>query len=306
MPPLALAGQPATRTVDPRATATQPSAARIADVDDDPERRLGQPQGADDDRPDREHRGERRGPRRATPGRHARDDEPDRQHEPGHADEARAGFAQGHRPTQRGGAIREALDLRDPPRDHEADEVDEAVDRQEDGGEHADHARCCLSGTRSVVGSVCDRAASQRPRRSRRARTSAPAKAVERGLDEGTAAGLALGLVEPADLVGQREPRGASVRRIRDQAEVAAGLETQGDLLDVLAGAAVGRRRLRERRRPTREAAGEDGQEEPLAGREPPVRQPLVREPGQVPDDHEDAAEGVRCGLELVVVHHDA
>jgi hypothetical protein len=72
-------------------------------------------------------------------------------------------------------------------------------------------------------------------------------KSGERSLEEVPTARLALGLVEPADLVGQRETRGASVLRIRNQAEVPAGLEPQGDLLDVLAGAAVGGGCLRQR-----------------------------------------------------------
>ena len=54
-------------------------------------------------------------------------------------DQPDAGLVHRHGAAERGGPVREPVDLRDPPRDHEADEVDEPMGRQDDGAEPPDH-----------------------------------------------------------------------------------------------------------------------------------------------------------------------
>ena len=112
------------------------------------------------------------------------------------------------------------------------------------------------------------------------------------------------GLVELAHPIGDLDPRRPGIGWVLHEPHEAAGLEPQGDLLDVLTGAPVLLGGFTERGAVPGERIGQDRQEQPLAGGEPEVGELTVGPAGQVLHEHEQRPEGLRpSGQELVVGH---
>ena len=112
------------------------------------------------------------------------------------------------------------------------------------------------------------------------------------------------GLVELAHPIGHLDPRGPGIGRVRHEPHEPAGLEPEGDLLDVLPGAAVLLGGFTQRGAVPGEPVGQDRQEQPLARGEPEVGELAVGPAGQVLHEHEERSEGLcPSGQEFVVRH---